>query len=134
MMRTLIFRILFVVTLIIVILAWKQPIVSMVDKTRLNNELKEKQNERDSLGQVIERIKNNPEEKRKEARRSGYSKNDEMMLKIITPDIEKESEKIKTNVILLLSALITIILVAAFAFSTGHKNISKGDVHGGYGE
>ena len=114
-MKSTVFRILFVGAVIIVIFAWLPSVVEVIREKNDEKELREKLEIKDSLEQVVARIKNNAEEKRKEARRMGYSKNEETMLKIVSPNIKKENDKTITNIILLISACVIFILVTIFA-------------------
>jgi hypothetical protein len=51
----------------------------------------------------------------KTVRNSGYSRKDETMLKIITPDTEKEMKRFEITMFLLIAATIVVLLVILFA-------------------
>ncbi|MDR0304787.1 MAG: septum formation initiator family protein [Chitinispirillales bacterium] len=124
-MKNPIFKILVAGVIIVVAFAWRQPIIYFIDKTKIQKELKEKTAEEDSLRQIVQTIKDNAEEKRKTARKLGYSKNDEIMIKIVTPDDEKESKKVKTNAFLSISAVLVFFLIITFAVSSRNNDKTK---------
>jgi phosphotransferase system glucose/maltose/N-acetylglucosamine-specific IIC component len=124
-MKEAVLKILLIVIAIFAAFAWRQPIISVIDKINIEKELKEKTNEKDSLSRVVERIKENSEEKRRTARQMGYSKKGETMLKIVTPDAEKENEKVMTNALLSISAALILFLVIILAFSSKKKSKPK---------
>jgi len=106
---------------VIVAAAWYQPFVSFLEKTKVDKELQEKKNEKDSLRLIVQKIKDDSEEKRRTARNLGYSKQGETMLKIITPDSEKEIKKIGISTILSVSATAVALLVVFFAAVSSKK-------------
>jgi len=104
-----------------VALAWYQPLISVLEMAKVDKELQEKKNEKDSLRIIVRKIKDDSEEKRRTARNLGYSKQGETMLKIITPDSEKEIKKLKISTILSISATAVIFLVAFFTVAFSRK-------------
>ena len=126
-MKNIILKTLFVAAITVVILTWRQPIISIIEKRIINKELKEKINLKDSLEQIVQRVKNNTEEKRKEARKMGYSKNEETMLKIINPNTKKENDKVITNAVLSISAVVIFFLVIILAALSKKKSEPKSE-------
>ena len=97
-------------------MVWTRPVKALFfDKKRVENELKAKTNEKDSLERVLKGVREDPNNLERTVRNNGYSKKDETMLKIISPDSEKETRNFEITFFLLLASAVIVLLVILFA-------------------
>ncbi|MCL1945614.1 MAG: hypothetical protein FWF51_00475 [Chitinivibrionia bacterium] len=115
-MKNILVKIVIAIAIIITLLVWTRPIkATFFDKKRIENELKAKTNEKDSLEKVLKGVIEDPNNLQRTVRNSGYSQKDETMLKIIVPDAEKETRNFEITFFLLVAATIVVLLVILFA-------------------
>jgi uncharacterized membrane protein len=111
-----IFTIIFLVSFLIAVSVWIEPTKAFFsDKNKVENELRIKNAEKDSLANLLENIKNNSNDLEKSTRNSGYAKKGETMLKIVSNNPEEESKKLKVSMFLLFALTVVVALIILFA-------------------
>ena len=98
------------------------------DRVKMQKELQAKNAERDSLANVLENIRNNPQDLERNARNSGFARKGETMIKIVPVNIEEETRKLKISAFLLLALTIIIALIFIFAIPKKPKKKADGEL------
>jgi len=110
------FKIFCAVILLLILAYWVVPLKAFFfDKAKIENELRVKNVEKDSLSEVLTDMQNNPDDLEKEARNNGYAKKGETMLKIVPENLEEKSRKLNISLFLIASLIIVSGLIISFA-------------------
>jgi len=120
--KTFAFKILIAAAIISVAVTAVRPLRAFLfDRARSQNTLENKIAQRDSLQNVLQGIRENPNNLERVVRNSGYSRANETMLKIIAPDQERENRRLETTLILAIAAATVILLIILFAIPVKSK-------------